>query len=702
VHLLRSLAETDPTNTIISIDGVGAFDHVSRARIMTEIAGHDTLRCLVPFLKLWYEEASTFLRADANGAIHDIRQAEGGEQGDALMPALFSMALRPALAEIQARLPAGDLVTAYLDDIYIVTRPERARHVYDIVQETLWRVCRIRINQGKLVCWNRSGGAAPDGISTLDTPGHTVWRGDAPPELNGIKVLGAPIGSNAFVQAHATRTLEQQGQLLEAIAEMELTQDAWLLFYFCAVPRANYLLRTVPPNQVAAYAGERDQQILDTFKRLFQVPGQYEGDAPVGSGPVWERQAQLPLRFGGCGLRNASRTSTAAYWASLADCLHPLRLRYPEIAQGILACLESQAEGRPASLVAAGMAAEALDTAGMHNRPTWRGLYDGARPAQPSEDERDVGEWAHGWQYHASKALEQTEYNSVLGALRGRTAIGPLPGPARLRSCAGPFASVWLTAAPTSDALQLSNDEMMCTMRRRLGLPIEGLAERCEGCRAPLDPYGHHRLACTRTGRLHARHRGLVAAWRQVFAEAGGQVPRRNVERLLSNTHVPTPPGDQRRLDLVVPGLGIERGLPLFCDVTCVTPVSANGTARSGCLTIDGGALRGAQRTNDATYPEVERSGLGRLCCLSVETYGRWGADCLRTVKAMAKERTRGLPRRVRRGTELKLLHRWWSILGMATQRMVVQAIARTSGADLVREGLEHPPGIGDLPSLAW
>jgi hypothetical protein len=50
VHLLRSLAETDPTNTIISIDGVGAFDHVSRARIMTEIAGHDTLRCLVPHI----------------------------------------------------------------------------------------------------------------------------------------------------------------------------------------------------------------------------------------------------------------------------------------------------------------------------------------------------------------------------------------------------------------------------------------------------------------------------------------------------------------------------------------------------------------------------------------------------------------------------------------------------------------------------
>ena len=141
VHLPRSLAEMDPSNTIINIDGVGAFDHVSRARIMTEIAGHPGLCTLVPFLRLWYEDISTIVWTDETGTMHDIPQAEGGEQGDALMPALFCMALRPALVEIQAGLPAGDLVTAYLDDIYVVTKPERARWVYDIVQETLWRVC---------------------------------------------------------------------------------------------------------------------------------------------------------------------------------------------------------------------------------------------------------------------------------------------------------------------------------------------------------------------------------------------------------------------------------------------------------------------------------------------------------------------------------------------------------------------------------
>ena len=61
-----------------------------------------------------------------------IEQGDGGEQGDALMPALFCLALRPALLEIQAWLSPGDLVLAYLDDIYIICSRETARTAFDI------------------------------------------------------------------------------------------------------------------------------------------------------------------------------------------------------------------------------------------------------------------------------------------------------------------------------------------------------------------------------------------------------------------------------------------------------------------------------------------------------------------------------------------------------------------------------------------
>ena len=70
--------------------------------------------------------------------------------------------------------------------------------------------------------------------------------------------------------------------------------------------------------------------------------------------------------------------------------------------------------------------------------------------------------------------------------------------------------------------------------------------------------------------------------YRQVLIEAGASIPDRNVERMLSTTHVPTFEGDMRRMDIVAPGLNVARGLPLFCDVTIVSPISRNGTARPG------------------------------------------------------------------------------------------------------------------------
>ena len=103
----------------------------------------------------------------------------------------------------------------------------------------------------------------------------------------------------------------------------------------------------------------------------------------------WTRQTQLPLRLGGMGLRSATRTSHAAYWASWADCLHPLLTRYPAFGDQVLTCLQQEAADRPANIVEAEMAARVLDDAGFRaDRPRWDVLARSARPQQP--DAADV------------------------------------------------------------------------------------------------------------------------------------------------------------------------------------------------------------------------------------------------------------------------------------------------------------------------
>ena len=47
-----------------------------------------------------------------------IRQGEGGEQGDPLMPLLFSLGAKRALEEAAADLAQGESLFAFLDDAY--------------------------------------------------------------------------------------------------------------------------------------------------------------------------------------------------------------------------------------------------------------------------------------------------------------------------------------------------------------------------------------------------------------------------------------------------------------------------------------------------------------------------------------------------------------------------------------------------------
>ena len=90
-HVLQALTEADPTATVLSIDGISAYDLISR-RAMLEalrrVPGGDQV---LPFVRLFYDRQSTYLWEDDAGTVHHIVQGEGGEQGDPLMPLLFRL-----------------------------------------------------------------------------------------------------------------------------------------------------------------------------------------------------------------------------------------------------------------------------------------------------------------------------------------------------------------------------------------------------------------------------------------------------------------------------------------------------------------------------------------------------------------------------------------------------------------------------------
>ena len=699
IHLIQYLTDADPDKVVLSIDGVGAFDHVCRTRMFEQLMANGHLHELLPFVRQWYAVPSQFKWKNNAGITKTISQADGGEQGDALMPALFCLALDPALRQVRARLPPGAEIVAYLDDIYIICNPEHVANIFDDVRLTLQSVCHIDVNLGKLAAWSKHANPCPPGLADrADNP----WVHDRPEAERGMRILGAPFGTVAYTEAFGSNLLEEKEKLLNFLPKLPSLQSAWLLLYFCAVPRLNHLLRTTPPTASRRTAEMHDQNVLDTFRRLFGIgsPDSWDPDLHDIHYDTWVMQARLPLRYGGLGLRDCVLLAPAAYWASWADYLRSLVMGFPTIGRDMLFHLTTLDNGgplvpgaQPDCLRAAEEAGRYCDNGNWTDRPLWATLAIDNTPPAPPPLPLSLGEWSHGWQFHASSGLLRQQYRALLCTLGGgphaRTNAATT-GKARLRSCMGPYAATWLTVCPTTDKLTMDNETTLCAIRRRLGIGVlfEGR-----------DPHGHSKMTDNTHGRLNARHTWMIAAWRQVCTEGGGLIPDRNVERTLSNTHIPVPAGDTRRLDLIVPCTNVVRGLPLFCDVTVLSPIQRTGAPRPGTSNRAGGLLETAENQNNNTYHEVRDSGLGALYCLGCEVYGRWGNQSIQLVPALARERCRFLPARVRRGIEFGLLHRWWGLLGIALQRSVAHMVLHDPG-DLPTTSLEPAPGLADLEVL--
>jgi len=222
---------------------------------------------MLPFVRLSYGQASLYAWLDDEGQQHWVTQGEGGEQGDPLMPMLFSLGVHDALARVQAQLRDGEYLFAYLDDVYAVTEPERTRPVYDLLAEALSDVAGIRLNEGKTRTWNR-GGTSPPSMESL---GEDVWS------PAGVNVLGTPVGTDAFVEKLVAERLADEQRLWDAIPEVPDLQCAWQLLLQCAGPRANHLLRTLLASQSASYACRHDEGMWRVLNRLLgDLPGSTE------------------------------------------------------------------------------------------------------------------------------------------------------------------------------------------------------------------------------------------------------------------------------------------------------------------------------------------------------------------------------------------------------------------------------------------
>ena len=171
-HALQGLTELDQNATVTSVDGISAFDVISRQSMLEGLRQLPVGNTVLPFVRLFYGRQSQYLWECDDGEIHHIPQGEGGEQGDAMMPLLYSLGQHRALQTVGEHLQERELLFAYLDDTFFVSSPLRVGPLYAVLQEALNVHAGIRINAGKTQIWNRSG-ERPEVCNALERVART-------------------------------------------------------------------------------------------------------------------------------------------------------------------------------------------------------------------------------------------------------------------------------------------------------------------------------------------------------------------------------------------------------------------------------------------------------------------------------------------------------------------------------------------------
>ena len=574
------------------------------------------------------------------------------------MPMLFALGQHPALVAAVRRLHAGERLFAYLDDVYVVTTPDRVGAVFTILSEELRRYSRIRIHGGKTQVWNAAGIRPPacdelDRVAQAEDPeAPSVWRGgDLPLALQGIKVLGTPLGQDEFIEAHLARTSQSHETLLDRIPMLSDVQSAWALLLHCANARATYLLRVVRPEMVQRFADGHDRGL---WRCLSTILGVHPEQCDLAAKEV----ATLPLTWRGLGLRSAVRTSVSAYWASWADSLAMIHQRHPEVADRIVVALDG-VNHTPALSAARSAGGQLMGVEGF-NPPSWRALSLGARPAMREPDDFEPGTAGHGWQHEASSRVEREH--------RERWIMPRLADSekAMLRSQSGPGAGLALSATPSNYSCRIA-PHLFRVLLLRLRLPLPLVSRTCR-CGRPTDVLGHHRAACARAGVLGRRGFALESAAARVCREGGARVSTNVMVRDL-DLRAPDVL-DGRRLEVVAEGLPLFGGAQLALDTTLVSALHCDGSARPHAANVDGVALVAARRRKELTCPElVGPRSRARLVVLAGEVGGRWSAETMSFLGLLAKARARSETPLLRRRVEQAWRIRWGSMLACAAAR---------------------------------
>jgi len=226
-RFVHDTLEAYPDLMAIATDAAAAFQMFDRAAIWASLeARFPELAAEVKFI---YGIPSEILLADSDlGDAVSVLNEVGARQGCPFGTFLFALVLHPILIQVADEFPTLE-IASFADDAWFIATPEvcaaaQARYKYLYMRD----LCG-ELNDSKSVAFSfgvTEAAARAAGLSA-DFPWATAELPDGTTALGGVKLMGAPLGSDDFIDQYLEAALARNQEVLLRSAYSSAGRTAW-------------------------------------------------------------------------------------------------------------------------------------------------------------------------------------------------------------------------------------------------------------------------------------------------------------------------------------------------------------------------------------------------------------------------------------------------------------------------------------------
>ena len=558
IHSCRKYVKNNHSSpkVLLKVDFKNAFNTIRRDVVLNNLKSNYPK--LYPFVWQCYSlESNLYFGSDI------IISATGVQQGDAIGGLLFALGINPLISKLRSELNSW-----YLDDGMIADSPETVLDDFKYIIHEGEKLGLV-LNPSKCEIFTiNCQENAPDIISKFKETAPEIKVIDT----TDLILLGAPI----LPESYDTILNSKHADLKRMLARLDTIDchDAYFLLKNCfAIPKLLFFLRSAPlfeSNQLA----DMDRSLRTGLEHILNVDL---------SSNIW-KQASLPVKMGGLGIRSFMDLATPAFISSYYKSKEIIDIISPDCIKNMPYTEVEKAERKWANM-----------------------------PGITEEDYPNDTSVQKNWDLPLCKLT----FKTLIDHAKDETTS------ARLLAITQEHASDWLEALPSASlGLKLENQQFRIACALRLGSKVCH-THTCV-CGKLVSSNGYHGLSCKKSSGRHPRHSHINDLIKRACISGGTSAIRE--PQGISRT-------DGKRPD----GMSMfpwKNGKLLLWDFTCVDTLAPSHVLDSS--KFPGKAANEAELRKIKHYDNLTES--YHFIPICMETFGTFGQIGISFIKDLGEK----------------------------------------------------------------